>query len=104
MINAKKEILELLDQKKIICANIRFCALTNKEESRNITLKVNYNRADYIRFFNSLDFDYEDKAYSAQQLFGVIWFNNNTWAERYTNEIYEAWTIFKKPDIPINLK
>lgn len=101
MANAKEEMLELLKGKEIKCAKIT----TEKswdEEPRTIILKVGHNEEDYAKFLKDLDFVY-DSGFGGQELFGTVWFKDNTWAERGEYDGSEWWVVRSLPDIPKEL-
>jgi hypothetical protein len=89
--NARKEMLELLKGKEIKCAKV-----TN--EHRTIVLKVGYDEEDYAKFLNDLNFEY-DSGYGGQELYGTVWFKDNTWAERGEYDGSEWWEVRSLPDI-----
>ena len=103
MTNAKEEMLELLKGKEIKCVTV-----TNKDiyfdkhERKNIVLKVDYTADDYEMFLKELDF-YYDSGYGGQELFGTVWFKDNTWAERGEYDGSEWWEEHSLPDIPTEL-
>lgn len=99
MTNAREEMLILLKGKEIKCAKV----IIHKEyESRTIILKVGHDEEDYAKFLNDLDFEYYD-GYGGQELFGTVWFEDNTWAGRGEYDGSEWWEIYSLPDIPKEL-
>lgn len=101
-ITAKEELLIILQGKcKVKCAEI----FTGDfyEEDRVITiLKCNYSEEEYLYFLNSLDFLY-DNDYGGQELFGIVWLEDNTWLERGEYDGSEWWEYKEVPKIPENL-
>ena len=87
MINAKEEFLRVtLDKSKIKCVDITcgdcwFDSELEEDPNVKIKLKVNYSEEDYNKFLKELDFEYDD-GYGGQELFGIIWLEDNTWFER----------------------
>lgn len=103
MTNAREEMLRLLKGKEIKCAEIINGGQWGEEdELKNIILKVGHNEEDYAKFLNDLDFEYDD-GYGGQELFGTVWFKDNTWAERGEYDGSEWWEIHSLPDIPSKL-
>ena len=50
-----------------------------------------------------LDFEY-DNGYGTQEVFGVVWFADGTWAERGEYDGSEWWEHHTIPEIPEHLK
>ena len=104
MTNAKKEMLNLLKGKEIKCATvISGDVYSFKNKCRTIVLKVDYTNDDYERFLKELDFNY-DSGHGGRNLFGTVWFKNNTWAERDEYDGLEWWEEHSLPDIPKELQ
>ena len=95
MTNAREELLKLLKGKEIKCAKVT-------TDSRTIVLKVGYDEVDYAKFLNDLNFEYYS-GYGGQELFGIVWFKDNTWAGRDEYDGSEWWVIYSLPDIPSEL-
>lgn len=103
MRNAKKEFLSFVDNKEILCAEISF--KYDWEKERPITehkLVLNYTQDQYNAFIESLDFNY-DAGYGGQELFGTIWFKDNSWALRGEYDGSEWWEHHVYPVIPKTL-
>ena len=102
--NAKDELLEdLLNKPKVKCAKI----LTGNEwdedeEKRQIPLKVNHTEEDWHTFLNNLNFTY-DNGFGSQELFGILWFEDGSWLERYEYDGSEYWTHKTCPKIPAEI-
>ena len=58
---------------------------------------------DVINFINNLDFEYNN-GFGSQELFGTVWFNDNTWLERKEYDGSEWWIHCKRPQIPEELR
>lgn len=97
MTNAREEMLKLLKGKEIKCAII----ITDRER-KTIVLKVGYDEEDYAKFLNDLNFEYYS-GYGAQELYGTVWFKDNTWAWRGEYDGKEWWEAYSLPDIPQEL-
>lgn len=95
MENAKKEFIEEVGDKKVVCAKI------GKEISYGkydwFTLKENYSNEEYKEFLNSLDFDY-DSGFGGQELFGLILFTDS-YSERHEYDGAENWANKKLPTV-----
>ena len=105
MSNAKKEFLGLIQgvSSKVKCATITHGnPWYDEDESRKIILPVGYTPYEWDTFINSLDFEYDD-GYGGQELFGTIWFENGTWAERGEYDGSEWWEYKSCPSIPEHL-
>lgn len=95
--NAEEELSNLVSEaaSNIRCADIRF-------KDSDYQLQVGYNEAQKRSFINRLDFDY-DNGYGDQMLFGTVWFEDGTWAERGEYNGSEWWSHRKVPEIPESL-
>ena len=103
MTNAREEMLELLKSKEIKCATVtNGGSWLDAHERRTIVLKVGYTADDYEKFLKELDFNY-DSGYGEQELFGTVWFKDNTWAGRGEYDGSEWWERHSLPDIPKEL-
>lgn len=95
--NAKKELLETLEAKKIKCASITYGCY--RIEEQKINLKVGYNEEQFSEFLSSLDFDYDD-GYGTQKLHGIVWLEDGTWLSRGEYDGSEWWIHNQLPEIP----
>ena len=100
--NAKTEMLELIEGKQIKCATVKISIDWSGEKPRAIDLKVDYSKQEYAVFLKQLDVEYDD-GYGSQELFGTVWFNDNTWADRHEYDGSEYWNMQSLPDIPKEL-
>lgn len=64
-----------------------------------ITLKENWNNDEWLAFLEGLRFNY-DNGFGSQELFGVVWFKDGSWLERYEYDGSEKWILKRTPDIP----
>ena len=100
MENAKKEMIELLENKEIKCASIKKGDWFYEEnEKTKITLKINHSKEDLEDFLTKLDFEY-DGGFGTQELFGIVWFKDNSWADRHEYDGSEYWEHQSIPNIP----
>lgn len=100
--NAKKEFLEFLKDKPVLkCARVGLC--TDWKNYKWHYLKVNWLVKDYDKFLLELDFEYDD-GFGSQKLFGTIWFEDGTWADRGEYDGSEWWEYHKCPEIPNELE
>lgn len=93
--NAKQELLRLINPNEIKCALIYEGEQYNYETlqydvSEKKILKVNHTEEELNSFLNSLDFNY-DNGYGGQELFGTVWMNDGTWLERGEYDGSEWW-------------
>lgn len=103
--NVKKELLELLKEQNVTlkCGYIRESRYDITEEKRKkAILKVGYTKNDYDNFLQSIDFDYDD-GFGTDELAGVLWFSDGTWATRGEYDGSEWWEYHKQPEIPFIL-
>ena len=100
--NAKKELLKALEGKALVK-----CATIYQEDSsynsiNRENLPINYTAESYNRFFEKLDFEY-DNSWGCQELFGTIWLEDGTWLSRAEYDGSEWWRHNKLPEIPNEL-
>jgi hypothetical protein len=104
MINAKEELKSLLGEVrlKLECANIYIQTYNDETydyDKKHFILKIGHDLNDYVSFINSLDFNYDD-GFGWQELYGNLWFEDGSWAERYEYDGSECWEHKIKPDKP----
>lgn len=68
-----------------------------------ITLRENWSNDEWVAFLEELRFDYNN-GFGAQRLFGVVWFKDGSWLERYEYDGAEKWVLKRTPDIPLVLR
>ena len=107
MRNAKQELLDIMGSN---IANLRCATITHDPFNwsdevplKKIVLKEGYSQADLDEFISKLDFEY-DGGYGLQELFGMVWFNDGYWMDRYEYDGSESWDCHKYPTIPDELK
>jgi hypothetical protein len=101
--NAKEELMDALFTKaRIKCAKIFRESYENGTKITNYILHVNYNQSELIDFFKSLDFEY-DNGYGGQELYGLVWLDNDTWLSRGEYDGSEWWDYNSLPEIPKEL-
>lgn len=106
MINAKREFLNLVRDLEIEAAKFdfnRFDKIEGHIQSRSGVLKQGHTQEDLDKFIDSLDFEYYD-GYGSQELHGTVWFKNGLWATREEYDGSEWWALYKRPEIPEELK
>ena len=64
-----------------------------------ITLKENWNNDEWLAFLEGLRFNYDD-GFGSQHLFGIVWFKDGSWLERYEYDGSEGWVLKRTPDVP----
>ncbi len=100
--NAKKELLDIIDKSKIKCAQI-FKGEEWYDNRKTYVLKVSHTNKELTKFLESLNFNYDD-GFGGQELHGIVWLKNDTWLERGEYDGSEWWEHKELPDIPIELK
>ena len=97
MRNAKDELIKQLDKIDISvkCAHIFRGRLA-------IKLKVGYSGAEFDQFMDQLDFEY-NAGFGYQELYGLVWLNDESWLEREEYDGAECWECRSTPEIPNNL-
>lgn len=104
MANAKEELLRVLkaNQTKMKCASITFGEELYGNQ-KQFNLRVNYSEEELTAFLESLNFEYNE-GYGGQELFGIVWLDNNDWLERGEYDGSEWWEYMGLPDIPEELQ
>jgi hypothetical protein len=95
--NAKKEFLSEVQGKTVLCAYIER-GFGGKVDSA-YALDLDYTPDDYAMFLESLDFVY-DADFGEPELFGTIWYTDNTWSTRIAYHAGEEWLHKKPPEVP----
>ena len=105
MRNAKQELLDTmgLNIADLRCATITYNPFYDETPPKKMVLKEGYTQADLDEFISKLDFEY-DGGYGSQELFGMVWFNNGYWMDRYEYDGAERWDWHKYPSIPEELR
>lgn len=104
MANCKIEFMEEVTEHKLLCAKIAYDPYaTNPEYKKCFKLRIGFSITEYNNFLNQLDFEYDD-SYGAPELFGIIWYEDGTWSERYYGgDGDECWEYKQCPEIPKEL-
>lgn len=109
MINAKEEFLTSFGELEVKCAYVEYRKLSlfvadddEDEKEKLVTLKVDYTEKELDEFLSELDFEY-DGGFGAQQLFGIVWFTDGSWATRGEYDGSEWWQHHKLLEIPKEL-
>ena len=97
--NAKQELLEELEGRRPICADIRIDGCKEIHAS----LVIGYTEADWEAFLRKLNVEY-DNGYGCQKLFGTVWLPDNVWLTRGVYNGSEWWEDRAYPTIPEQLK
>lgn len=106
MINAKKEFLEHVGGRKVLCARVAFIAFRQCDEDQVASshdLREGYSDEEYQAFLESLNKEY-DNGYGCQELYGTIWYTNHSWSDRSEYDGSEWWTFQSCPKVPKELK
>ena len=106
--NAKNEFLSIVKGREVECVTILYHKqggeMFGEETIRKyFKLMVDYTLEEYEQFVNSLDFEY-DSGFGLQELFGMIWFKDGTWADRAEYDGSEWWSLKSRPVVPDILK
>jgi len=110
MTNAKEEFISLCKDKTVVCATIvheywteGLVSPASVQRRTEADLKCNYTPEDFKEFLKYLDFEY-DRGFGLQEIFGTVWFEDGTWAERGEYDGAEWWELRERPEIPDHLK
>lgn len=110
--NAKDELLNFITDKcgGTLDLSILKCAVIARGDRNLISynenfsiLRVNHTIDEIDDFLQNLNFEY-DNDYGTQELYGIIWFNDDSWANRGEYDGSEWWECYKLPEIPEELK
>jgi len=100
MRNAKEEFLKITEKYKIVAVTISFDEYSENPE-KEFKLKPGYTKSEYENLLKFLDRDY-DSGYGGQQLFGMIYCQDNVWFDRGEYDGSEWWSGHKYPDLRDN--
>jgi hypothetical protein len=104
MINAKKELVDALDDitKKysvsVKCAWVSYKRFS-EVSSAHAYLPVGFEQYELESFMKDLDFNYDD-GYGSQELHGEVYFDDGSWMERAEYDGSEWWEYKRTPEIP----
>lgn len=98
MRNAKKEFVKDVGDRKVLCADIEYMPDYFTVE-KSVRLRLNYTDQEYTNFLTALDFEY-NSGWGGQELYGIVWFADNSWLERYEYDGSEEWVHATRPEIP----
>ena len=101
-INCKKEFLEEVRGKEVLCALVKRDAEYDGSQ-KEYALPVGYSLNKLAYFLADLEFKY-DAGYGAQKIFGYIWYKDGTWSERGEYDGSEWWEHKVQPEIPERLR
>ena len=96
MISAYEEFMGKLESYKKDKNNVKCAHIECRD--KDIILKVDFTDEEYEQFLKDLDFKY-DAGYGYQELYGMVWFKDNSWLERYEYDGSEGWRYKKYPEI-----
>jgi hypothetical protein len=105
MINAKYELLEIVDSLEVHL----LCAMVTFGSEDPICLQFGYNEVEWEAFLGELDREY-DNGCSEQVLSGTIWLDDRSWLERYSTfgnpnfDGSEWWELRDRPKVPSQLR
>ena len=100
MINARKELEEILQVKVAVKCAVISNGRSWDDEQKDVVLKINYNDFDYENFLKELDFNYDD-GFGGQELYGTVWLDDSTWLSRGEYDGSEWWEHNVIPPIPV---
>lgn len=102
MINARQEFEEFIKGVKapVLCATV----LRSVDPMSAKGLQYDLTQEGSLeKFLESIDFDY-DNGFCSQVLFGLIWFDDGSWADRIEYDGQEEWRHQLRPIIPACLR
>jgi hypothetical protein len=103
MINAKDELIEFIDDvpSLVIAAVVRYHHNGDDENTPNVEALYGKDHS-WQEFQRKMNFTY-DNGFGSQKLFGVIWFEDGTYADRSEYDGAEEWLHRFPPEIPPEL-
>lgn len=90
MRNAKQEFLQHIEKLSVKCAIIT--------SPKTVVLKLHHTKEEFDTFLEKIDFKY-DGGYGEQELYGIIWYWNDTWSSRGEYDGSEWWEHNELPEI-----
>lgn len=91
----------------VLAAMIRHHPEPYKDAKRRLILYPDHTADEYHEFLRNLNFDYDagfppatTGVFGSQELFGTIWFSNDTWAVRAEYDGEEWWVPRSLPVMP----
>lgn len=107
MKNAKKELVRSLDDiTKRYSVSVKCAWITHQDYSETDIvhdhLLIGFSNIEFTDFMEKLDFDYDD-GFGGQELFGQVWFDDDSWMERGEYDGSEWWEYKRSPEIPAYL-
>ena len=100
--NCKKEFLQHVGKKDVLCAWVEHDT-DYSNPCTEYNLPLGYTKDIYDAFLKSLDFGY-DNGYGGQEVFGLIWYKDGTWSKRGEYDGSEWWVCCSVPEIPAKLQ
>lgn len=91
--NAKLEFIEEVAEsgRPVKCAFVECMG-------NSCILKVSHTKKEYEAFLESLDFEY-DSGWGCQELYGCIWYTDDTWSSRVEYDGSEWWSFNCVPTV-----
>lgn len=101
MQNAKEEFLDIIAKhpSPVKCAYVLYDSYKDYVK-RRAHLPIGFTNDQLQQFIQNIDYEY-DNGFGHQQLFGNIWFDDGTWADRREYDGSEWWEIQRAPTIPL---
>lgn len=108
MRNAKQEMetffaRRLNPKRTLVCAEVTHAKDAYEDDGCDYNLAADYSEEEYARWLQSLDFEY-NAGFGGQELFGTLWFSDDTWAYRGEYDGSEWWMFCERPEIPQDLQ
>jgi hypothetical protein len=113
--NAKQEFLSHITysgfpiQRQVLCAIIQKGDYVDDDENllsapkNTFVLTTGYTEEDWNDFLSKMDFMY-DSGWGSQNLFGTIWYTDETWSSRWEYDGSEGWEHNFCPEIPDSVR
>lgn len=98
MINAKKEFIDHIQDRVVLCAKITF----GFDNSNPTLIPIGHTKSDFAAAMKQIDLMY-DSGFGGQRLYGTIWYTDGTWSTRGEYDGSEWWEHNELPEIPQQL-
>ena len=91
----------IVGKPEVICAYVQDIGYyyDDDEQPEKICLPLGHTIEQYAEFMQKLEFTY-NSGYGSQQLDGVIWFKDGSWADRGEYDGSEWWQHQTRPNVP----
>ena len=101
MKNAKEEIIKHINDRKVIYIEMEIVSMEIDIDDGGIIENVKNIKGTIEEVLPLLDFQY-DNGFGYQEVYGTIWYADDTWSERESYDGREWWVHRVRPELPDN--